>query len=76
MKRIIIICEGPTEQAFVKTNLQLPFISKNIYIQSPLIKASRGGIVKWSTLKSQIEMHLKSEPDAYVTIQLLFLDRT
>ena len=67
MKRIILICEGPTEQAFTKTNLQVPFISKNIYIQSPLIKASRGGIVKWSKLKEQIETHLKAEPTAYVT---------
>lgn len=67
MKRIIIICEGSTEQAFVKTNLQVPFMYKNIYLQSPLIKASRGGIVKWKALKSQIEMHLKSEPDAYIT---------
>ena len=36
-------------------------------LQTPLIKASRGGIVKWARLKEQIEKHLKSEPDAYVT---------
>lgn len=62
-----MICEGPTEQAFVKTNLQVPFIHKNIHLQTPLIKASRGGIVKWSKLKDQIETHLKAEADAYVT---------
>ena len=67
MKRVIMICEGPTEQAFAKTNLQVPFIYKNIILQAPLIKASRGGIVKWAKLKEQIEIHLKSEPDAYVT---------
>lgn len=67
MKRIIMICEGPTEQAFAKTNLQVPFVNKNIYLQTPLIKASRGGIVKWTKLKDQIETHLKSEPGAYVT---------
>lgn len=67
MKRIIIICEGPTEQSFVKTNLVVPFIHKNIFLQSPLIKASRGGIVKWGRLKEQIEMHLKSDTEAYVT---------
>jgi hypothetical protein len=67
MKRLIMICEGPTEQAFAKTNLQVPFISKNIYLQTPLIKASRGGIVKWQKLKDQIETHLKVEQDAYVT---------
>jgi hypothetical protein len=67
MKRIIMICEGPTEQAFAKTNLQIPFIRKNIHLQTPLIKASRGGIVKWPTLKDQIDTHLKAEQDAYVT---------
>lgn len=67
MKRIIMICEGPTEQAFAKTMLQVPFVHKDIYLQTPLIKASRGGIVKWEKLKSQIETHLKIEQDAYVT---------
>ena len=33
----------------------------------PLIKHSKGGIVKWPILKDQIETHLKSEPDVYVT---------
>ncbi|MGV3599435.1 MAG: DUF4276 family protein [Bacteroidota bacterium] len=67
MKRIIMICEGPTEQAFAKTSLQVHFFNKGIYLQTPLIKASRGGIVKWDKLKEQIETHLKSETDAYVT---------
>ncbi|MCB0456722.1 MAG: DUF4276 family protein [Flavobacteriaceae bacterium] len=67
MKRIIMICEGPTEQAFAKTNLQVPFLNKNIILQTPLIKASRGGIVKWQKLKDQIYTHLISEPDAFVT---------
>ena len=62
MKRVIMICEGPTEQAFAKTNLLVPFVYKNIFLQTPLIKASRGGIVKWARLKEQIENHLKSEP--------------
>ena len=67
MKRVIMICEGPTEQGFAKTNLQVHFVNKNIILQTPLIKASQGGIVKWQKLKEQIEKHLKSEPDAYVT---------
>lgn len=67
MKRVIMICEGHTEVAFAKTNLQVPFLYKNIILHTPLIKASRGGIVKWSNLKEQIEIHLKSEPYAFVT---------
>ncbi len=67
MKRLIMICEGPTEQAFAKTNLQVHFLHNNIILQTPLIKASRGGIVKWAKLKEQIEIHLKSEPNVLVT---------
>ncbi len=67
MKRIILICEGPTEQAFAKTNLLIHFSNKEKVLQTPLIKASKGGIVKWPILKDQIERHLKSEPDTYVT---------
>lgn len=67
MKRIIIICEGPTEQAFCKTNLQLNLQAKGVYIQTPLIKHSKGGIVKWPILKQQIETHLRVDTSAYVT---------
>jgi len=67
MKRIIIICEGPTEQAFCKTNLQQHFQAKGILIQTPLIKHSKGGIVKWSILKKEIETLLKTDKSAFVT---------
>jgi hypothetical protein len=67
MKRIIVICEGQTEVAFCNTNLYLPFLEKGIHIQTPLIKASKGGIVKWPILKKQIELHLKLDSSAYVT---------
>lgn len=67
MKRVIMICEGPTEQAFAKTNLQVHLLHRNIILHPSLIKASRGGIVKWVKLKEQIEITLKAEPDAYVT---------
>lgn len=67
MKRIVMICEGETEQTFAKTNLLNHFVSKNIHLQTPRIKASNGGIVKWDKLKDQIERHLKAEPEAYIT---------
>ncbi len=66
MKRIIIVCEGPTEQEFVRDVLQPYFLPKEIYIQSPLIKKSGGGIVPWNVLKAQIISHLK-EGESYVT---------
>jgi hypothetical protein len=67
MKRIIIICEGPTEIEFCKDVLYSHFFSKNIFIQTPLIKKSGGGIVPWPNLKKQIENHLVQDKNAIVT---------
>lgn len=67
MKRIIIICEGQTEQIFSNRTISPYFIGKGYHIQAPAIKHSRGGIVKWEILKKQIDTHLKSDPSAYVT---------
>ena len=67
MTRIIIICEGQTEKEFCTTILAPYLLSKKIAIQTPLIKKSMGGIVKWVTLKKQIETHLKSDRKSYVT---------
>lgn len=67
MKRLVIICEGPTEQEFVRSVLTPHFSKKQIFIQDPLIKKSGGGIVPWVTLKSQIINHLK-EKSSVVTL--------
>lgn len=70
MKRLIIVCEGPTEQEFCKSVLYDYFETKDIYIETPVIKHSGGGVVPWATLKRQIKSHLH-EKDAYVT---MFID--
>jgi len=67
MRRIIIICEGPTEQEFCKDVLQPHFNVKEIYLHYPAIKKSGGGIVAWSVLKKQIENHLNQDKNAIVT---------
>ena len=67
MKRIIIVCEGQTEVEFCKVILLPYFQSKNIYIQTPLIKKTKGGIVKWEELKKQILLHLQNDKLAFVT---------
>lgn len=67
MKRVIIICEGETEREFCQTILAPVFIRKDIHLQSPLIKKSMGGIVKWAELKKQITLHLKNDPTAFTT---------
>lgn len=67
MKRIIIICEGQTEQFFCNRMLSPYFIDRNYHIQAPTIKHTKGGIVKWPILKKQIETHLLSDKNAFVT---------
>lgn len=67
MKRVIIICEGETEQEFCSTILSSYFAKLDIQIQAPRIKKSMGGIVKWPDLKKQITIHLKTDNTAIVT---------
>lgn len=67
MKRLIIICEGQTEQEFCKKVLEPHFTSRKIEIRTPSIKKSGGGIVKWEVLQRQIEIHLKDDRSVYVT---------
>ncbi len=67
MKRLIIVCEGPTEHEFCVNVLAPELLKADIYVDAPLIKRSNGGIVPWSSIKRQIEMHLH-EKGAYVTL--------
>jgi len=67
MKRLIIKSEGETEVEFVKSILYPHFFGKGILVQPIVIKKSNGGIVNWSILKKEIELHLKSDPSAYLT---------
>lgn len=67
MKRVIVVCEGPTEKEFC-FKLLSPFLApRAVYIQPPLIKKSMGGVVKWKVLRKQILNHLKEDPTAFVT---------
>ena len=67
MKRLIIVCEGPTEHEFCVNILAPELLKSDIYVEAPLLKKSNGGIVPWSAIKRQIEMHLH-ERDAYVSL--------
>ena len=67
MKRLIIVCEGPTEQEFCTEVLGVEFAKHDIYVEAPVIKHSHGGIVAWEIIKRQILKHLQ-EGDAFVSI--------
>lgn len=67
MKRLIIVCEGQTEKEFCNDVLAPALLKNDIYLETPLIKKSNGGIVPWPKIKPQIEKHLH-EGDAYVSL--------
>lgn len=67
MKRIIIICEGPTEVEFCKELLYPHFLSLNIIVQWSLPKWSAGGHINWNDLHKQIILTLKQDPSVFVT---------
>lgn len=67
MSRLIIVCEGETEQEFCKDVLASYFREKDIYLEYPTIKHSNGGIVSWAILKKQLINHLH-EGDAIVSM--------
>ena len=54
MKRLVIVCEGETEQAFCNDVLRSHFLSKDIQLEAPTIKHSNGGIVAWDTLRNRL----------------------
>jgi hypothetical protein len=68
MKRLIIIGEGQTEQAFCHDVLQPYFTRFNVLIQNPTIKKSKGGIVDWRILKREITNHLQVDHSAIVSM--------
>lgn len=67
MKRVVIVCEGQTEQEFCRTVLYPHFLNRGILVEASLIKQSMGGIVSWTSLKKQIELTLKMDSTALVT---------
>lgn len=71
MKRLIIVCEGATEQEFCQTVLSPYFYNKDIQVETPTIKHSCGGIVAWGTLKKQLVQHL-NEAGVIVTMLVDF----
>jgi len=67
MKKLIVICEGPTEQVFCKNIIKVHLKSFDIDVEYPLISHSNGGIVKWINLKPQIETSLAINDETFVT---------
>lgn len=58
MRRMIIVCEGPTEQEFCLDIIAPELIKYDITVEAPIIKHSNGGVVAWDTIKRQLIAHL------------------
>ena len=68
MKRIIVICEGATEQEFCKKILYPYFIANQIDVSYRQIE----GIKKWEIIKKIIENILKSDSSVCLTTLIDF----
>lgn len=68
MVRVHIICEGQTEETFINEVLMPDFSRKGIYLYPALIgrPGHKGGNVKYSRMKTDIENRLNDE-EAYCT---------
>jgi len=70
MSRIYVICEGQTEETFVR-NLLSPILGRNnIFITAQMIpssKTQKGGALSYPRVKRYIERLLKQETNTYVT---------
>ncbi|CDG22268.1 MULTISPECIES: DUF4276 family protein [Xenorhabdus] len=66
---VMAIVEGKTEQIFIEKMLQPYLAEKMIFISATQVSkpGQKGGDVRFSRVKKDIEMHLKQRPTTYVT---------
>jgi len=75
--RLYVLCEGQTEDRFVKEILAQYLLPLNIYAK-PIIcetkrtvsKKYKGGVSKYSKIKAELEILCKGDPTAFVTTML------
>lgn len=68
MKRVIIFCEGPTEETFIREILAKSFYAKEIYITA----TQCNGVSKYSIIKKRLSDLCKNDSGALVTTMLDF----
>lgn len=67
---VVVLVEGPTEQRFVKQLLAPYMAAQGIFLTAIILDkpGQKGGDVKFSRAKNDIERHLKQRPDTWVTL--------
>jgi hypothetical protein len=63
MKRLLVYCEGPTEESFVKEVLD-PYLWS---MSTVAIPKSADGVSKYSIIRKELERHCKDDTSAMVT---------
>ena len=66
MKRVIVYCEGPTEETFIKRLLAPVFYDKEIY----LVPSSCDGVSKYSIIKRDMRNLCRRDTNAIITTML------
>ena len=66
---VIAVVEGKTEEVFINSLLKPYLANKNIFMYATQVTkpGQKGGDVKFSRVKNDIELHLKQRSDIYVT---------
>lgn len=67
---LVVLVEGPTEQRFVK-QLLTPYLAEKRVYPIPVIlhkPGQKGGDVKFSRARNDIERHLKQRADTWITL--------
>jgi len=72
--RLYILCEGQTEDRFVKEVLR-PYLQNHYIFATPIIcetkrtagKKYKGGVSKYSKIRTELEILCKGDPTAFVT---------
>lgn len=66
MKRVIVYCEGPSEETFINRILAPALISFDVYITA----TSFGGVSKYSIIRKKLQNLCRSDKSAIITTML------
>lgn len=76
MIRLIVVCEGQTEQEFCRNVLAPHLREFDVYLSAPRIEHSGGGDVRWPKVRRQLVAHLQSDTSALLTTMIDYYGRT
>lgn len=75
MVRVIVICEGSTEQEFCSSVLAPHLFNLGIYLIPTLPRLSRGGDISWNRLRDDLHHHLTNDRKGFVTTLIDYYGR-